>query len=151
MGTKAFQMKKALIREAKEWPAFADLIADDAIWDSSYSGQARRRELLWFGEIVWSSDRAVLVGSTPNMREEEFNIRFGIEVNDHDVTQMDADDKAEILLQEMEALVGDKRRFGIDGIVSLGVVPIGLGEGPGGADGGRAAFIAAQVNVRARK
>jgi hypothetical protein len=151
MATTAFAMKEALIREAKEIVALSDLAANEYIWDSSYSGVTRPRRVLWFGEIVWSEDRTVMVGSTPNPRQEIYNIRFGIEINDLDATQTDANRKARDILHEIELLVGDKRRFGIDGIVQMGVVPIGLGEGPGGAEGGRAAFLAAQVNVTARK
>lgn len=151
MATKAFAIKKALIAKAKTLPAYQELIDDDAIWDSAYSGTQRRRKLLWFGEILWSYDRAVAFGRTPTTREEEFNIRVGIEINDNDETQEEADDKAEAILQTLELMVDDYRSLGVDGIVTLGIVPIGLGEGPGGAEGGRAAFMALQVNVRVRK
>lgn len=151
MGTKAFAMKEALVAKAKTLPALAFLDDEDSIWDSAYSGTQRPRQLLWFGEIVWSYDRAVAFGRTPTTREEEFNIRVGIEINDNDETQKEANDKAELILQELELMVDDYRSFGIDGIVTMGVVPIGLGEGPGGAEGGRAAFMALQVNVRVRK
>lgn len=151
MGSKAFVIKKALIATAKTVPGFSSLNDEDSIWDSAYSGAQRPRQLLWFGEILWVSDRAVAFGRTPTTREEEFNIRVGIEVNDHDETQTDANDKAEAFLQTLELMVDDYRQFGVDGIVTMGIVPIGLGEGPGGAEGGRAAFMALQVNVRVRK
>jgi hypothetical protein len=151
MGTKAFAMKKALVAAAKLNPAFSALNADDAIWDSAYSGTARPRQLLWFGEIVWSYDRNVVFGSTKPGREEEFNIRVGIEVNDDDDSQEDADAKAEEIMQALEEMMTPYGQYGIDGIVTMGVTPIGLGEGPGGAEGGRAAFMALQINVRARK
>jgi len=51
-------------------------------------------------------------------------------------------------------MVGHTQLFAVAaprGIVKIGIVPIGLGEGPGGAEGGRAAFMALQVNVTARK
>lgn len=150
-GTKAFQIKRAIITAAKARPGFATLAADDAIWDSAYSGAQRPRQLLWFGEIVWSYDRNVLFGKTPATREEEFNIRAAIEINDNDETQEEADTKAEALMQELEVMIADFRQFAIDGIVTMGIVPIGLGEGPGGAEGGRAAFMALQVNVKVRK
>jgi hypothetical protein len=150
--TTAFDMKKALITRSKLIPALAHLVAEDAIWDSSYSGTARPRQLLWFGEILWTSDDNATFGKHPVSRNEEYNIRFGIEVNDLDEYQIDANDKVEVIMTEIETMcANDYRLFGIGGLISVGVVPIGLGEGPGGADGGRAAFLAAQVNVIARK
>jgi len=152
MGTTAFDMKESLITRAKALPALSTLNADDAIWDSAYSGTYRPRQLLWFGEIVWADDRNVAFGKRPTTREEEYNIRFGIEINDGDTDQSDANNKAKVIMQAIENMCADDYRlFGIDGLVTVGVVPIGLGEGPGGAEGGRAAFLAAQVNVRARK
>lgn len=150
-GTKAFAIKRALIAQSKLWPGFAELEAEDSIWDSAYSGTQRPRQVLWFGEILWTSDRAVTFGKPLTSREEEFNIRVGIEINDYDTIQEDADTKAETLMQELEEMVSDYRIFGVEGIVTVGIVPIGLGEGPGNADGSRAAFLALQVNVRARK
>ncbi len=83
---------------------------------------------------------------------EEYNIRFGIEINDNDDDQSDANAKVKVILEEVETMcASDYRAFGVVGLISVGVVPIGLGEGPGGAEGGRAAFLAAQVNVKARK
>lgn len=150
-GTTAFDMKKKLIEKAKLRSELAFLLQQDAIWDSSYSGTKRPRQLLWFGEIVWVSDNNVLIGRTPPRREEEYNIRVGIEINDSDNIQLDANDKAEYIMQQLENMVGDYRIFGIDGLVRVGIVPIGLGEGPGDAEGSRAAFLALQVNVTARK
>jgi len=150
-GTTAFEMKRKLIEMAKANPALSFLQDQDAIWDSSYSGSARPRQLLWFGEIVWSSDNNVLMGRTPPRREEEYNIRVGIEINDWDNVQTEANMKAETIMQELENMVGDYPAFEIPGLVRVGIVPIGLGEGPGGAEGSRAAFLAIQVNVTARK
>lgn len=150
-GTTAFEMKKALIREAKELSELADLVATDAIWDSSYSGIARPRKLLWFGETVWSTDAPVTFGKPLHSREEEYNIRFGVEVNDYDLTQSDANDKAEEILSVIEDLVRDKPRFLVPNLVSTGVSLVGIGEGPGGAEGGRACIVAGQVTVKARK
>lgn len=150
-GTKAFAIKRALITQAKLLPALATLAAADAIWDSSYSGTARPKQVLWFGEILWASDQVAMVGRTPPSRDEEFNIRFGIEVNDDDDIQSDANAKVETIMQAVEVMAGNSRLMGVDGIITMGVVPIGLGEGPGGAEGNRAAFLAAQVNVKARK
>lgn len=150
-GTTAFEMKKALIREAKELTELTELVTNDWIWDSAYSGVARPRKLLWFGEILWAVDRPVAYGKPLHQREEEYNIRFGIEINDYDQTQTDANDKAEDILMVIEDLARDKARFQLNGLVSTGVVLVGLGEGPGGAEGGRAAILAAQVNVKARK
>lgn len=150
-GTTGFEMKKALIREAKEMTELTELVTNDWIWDSAYSGIARPRKLLWFGEILWTTDRPVAYGKTLHQREEEYNIRFGIEINDYDQTQTEANDKAEDILMVIEDLARDKGRFQLNGLVSTGVVLVGLGEGPGGAEGGRAAIIAAQVNVKARK
>lgn len=152
-GTSAFAMKRALIREAKTLTALSELADNDWIWDSAYSGIARPRKLLWFGEILWTSDRPVTFGRTLAQREEEYNIRFGVEINDYDQTQTDANDKAEDILQVIEDMSRERTRFAGDDLhlVSIGVVPVGLGEGPGGAEGGRAAIIAAQVNVKARK
>lgn len=154
MATTAFAMKEALIAQAKLRPALADLVAEDAIWDSAYSGISRPRRVLWFGEIVWSYDQNVAFGRTPASREEEYNIRVGIEVNDNDTVQKDANDKVELILQDLEDMVGHYNLFATAaprGLVKIGIVPIGLGEGPGGAEGGRAAFMALQVNVTARK
>jgi hypothetical protein len=151
MGTTAFAMKRSLIEQAKLRPALQELAGMDAIWDSAYAGAQRDRKLLWFGEIVWVYDRAAAFGHIPNSREEEYNIRVGIEINDDDDVQADANAKAEAIMQDLEEMVGDYRLFGIPGLVRVGIVPIGLGEGPGGAEGGRAAFMALQVNVTARK
>ncbi len=150
--TTAFDMKKALIREAKEEPTLTELANNDWIWDSAYSGISRPRKLLWFGEIIWTDDHPVSFGRTLPQREENYNIRFGIEINDYDPTQTEANDKAEAILSVIEDMARNRGRFAdVAGIVSCGVVPVGAGEGPGGAEGQRAAIIAAQVNVRARK
>lgn len=154
MGTTAFAMKRALVAQAKLRPAFQPLTDDNAIWDSAYSGIDRPRQLLWFGEIVWVYDRNVVFGKNPSTREEEYNIRAAIEINDYDTSQDEADAKAEEYLQELEAMVGDYSLFAgaaPRGLIRIGIVPIGLGEGPGGAEGGRAAFLALQINVTARK
>jgi hypothetical protein len=154
MGTTAFEMKRQLIAQAKLRPALSPLLLDDAIWDSSYSGTQRPRQLLWFGEIVWAYDQNVMIGHTPATREEEYNIRVGIEINDNDPTQSEANAKAETYMKDVEDMVGHSQLFATaapKGLVRLGVVPIGLGEGPGGAEGGRAAFMAFQINVTARK
>lgn len=150
-GTTAFQMKRKLIEKAKARTELSFLDDQDSIWDSSYSGTTRPQQLLWFGEIVWVSDNNVLMGRTPPRREEEYNIRVGIEINDNDNIQSDANAKAEYIMQQLENMVGDYRIFEIDGLIRVGIVPIGLGEGPGGAEGSRAAFLALQVNVTARK
>jgi len=154
MATTAFAMKRLLIEQAKLRPALTELATDDSIWDSAYSGVARPRKVLWFGEIVWSYDQNVAFGRTPSSREEDYNIRVGIEINDNDESQTDANAKAEAIMQDLEDMVGHYDLFASAaprGIVKLGIVPIGLGEGPGGAEGGRAAFMALQVNVTARK
>lgn len=154
MATTAFAMKRALITQAKLRPALSELNDDDAIWDSAYSGVKRPRKVLWIGEIVWVLDQNVAFGRTPASREEEYNIRVGIEINDSDDTQDAANQKAELILQDLEDMVGHYDLFaGVAprGLVRLGIVPIGLGEGPGGPEGGRAAFMALQVNVTARK
>jgi hypothetical protein len=150
-GTTAFEMKRKLIELARLRSSLAFLLQEDAIWDSSYSGTQRPRQLLWFGEIVWSSDENVTFGRTPPGRDEEYNIRVGIEINDGDDVQADANAKAELIMQELQNMVGDYRIFGIAGLYRVGIVPIGLGEGPGGAEGSRASFLALQVNVTARK
>lgn len=145
-------MKESVIARAKALPALSALNDENAIWDSAYSGTYRPRQLLWFGEILWSDDRNVAYGKHPTTREEEYNIRFGIEINDGDTDQSEANAKAKVIMQAIENMCSDDLRlFGIGGLVSVGVVPIGLGEGPGSAEGGRATFLAAQVNVRARK
>lgn len=154
MGTTAFDIKELLITHALSRPALADLANNDAIWDSAYSGGDRPRQLLWFGEIIWSYDQNVAFGRTPASREEEYNIRVGIEINDNDTVQKDANDKAKLIMQDLEDMVGHYNLFASaapKGLVRMGIVPIGLGEGPGGAEGGRAAFLALQVNVTARK
>jgi hypothetical protein len=153
MGTTAFDIKEALIAQAKLRPALSALADDGAIWDSAYSGSTRPRQLLWFGEIVWALDQNVAFGRTPPSREEEYNIRVGIEINDNDDSQTDANDKAKAIMQDLEDMVGHYNLFApaAPGLVRIGIVPIGLGEGPGGAEGGRAAFMALQVNVTARK
>lgn len=143
-------MKKALIREAKELPELVAM-TDLEIWDSAYSGIARPRRLLWFGEILWSGDYPAAFGRTLHQREEEYNVRFGIEINDYDETQTNANDKAEEILSVVEDMAREKGRFQINGLVSTGVSLVGLGEGPGGVEGGRAAIMAAEVNVKARK
>jgi hypothetical protein len=154
MGTTAFDIKELLIANAKLRPALSDLTNDDAIWDSAYSSTQRPRKLLWFGEILWAYDQNVAFGRTPASREEEYNIRVGIEINDNDDDQSDANAKAKAIMQDLEDMVGHYDLFAAAaprGLVRIGIVPIGLGEGPGGAEGGRAAFMALQVNVTARK
>jgi len=153
MGTTAFAVKEALVANAKLRPALQDLVDDDAIWDSSYAGAQRRRKLLWFGEILWTYDQNATMGRTPARREEEYDIRAGIEVNDNDATQKEANDKAEAILQDLEDMVGHYDLFAgaAPGLIRIGIVPIGLGEGPGNAEGSRAAFLAIQINVTARK
>lgn len=154
MGTTAFDMKDLLVAQSLLRPALVDLANDNAIWDSAYSGTQRPRKLLWFGEITWALDQNVAFGRTPPSREEEYNIRAGIEINDNDETQKDANDKAKVIMQDLEDMVGHYDLFASAaprGLVRIGIVPIGLGEGPGGAEGGRAAFMALQVNVTARK
>lgn len=150
-GTTAFAVKKALVREAKELPELAGLVEDDAIWDSAYSSIARPRKLLWFGETVWSTDSPVAFGKTIHSREEEYNIRIGIEINDFDATQTDANGQAEVILSVIEDMVRDKARLAVPNLVSTGVSLVGIGEGPGGGEGGRACIVAAQVTIRARK
>lgn len=150
-GTTAFAMKKALVAQAKLRPALAFLADDDSIWDSAYSGTARPRQLLWFGEIQWVTVDSQSFGRLPSQQNEEYNIRFGIEINDGDDIQEDANTKAETVMQDIENMVGDYRIFGVPGLITVKVVPVGLGEGPGGPEGGRASFLAAQVNVTARK
>lgn len=144
-GTIAFDVKKALITKVKADSSFASLVAVDAIWDSSYAGEQRPRQLLWFGEITWEED----VPTSSLRRVETFDIRFGIEIHDADDTQTAANDKVETILQALEALINDYRVLQIGGIESLGVVPIGLGEGADTT--GRIALFAGQVHVRARK
>jgi hypothetical protein len=156
MATTAFDMKEALVAQSKLRPALSELADDDAIWDSAYSGASgdRPRKLLWFGEILWAYDQNVAFGRTPASREEEYNIRVGIEINDNDDVQQEANDKAKLILQDLEDMVGHYNLFATAaprGLVRIGIVPIGLGEGPGGPEGGRAAFMALQVNVTARK
>lgn len=150
-GTTAFNMKKALVAQTKLRSALAFLLNDDAIWNSAYSSTTRPKQLLWFGEILWTLDEPASLGRIPPHRNEEYQIRVGIEINDDDDDQQDANDKAEFIMQELENMVGDYRIFGIPGLISVGIVPIGLGEGPGGAEGGRSARLALQVNVTARK
>lgn len=154
MATTAFDVKDLLIENAKLRPALSALVNDDAIWDSAYSGTQRPRQLLWFGEIIWAYDQNVAFGRTPASREEEYNIRVGIEINDNDTVQAEANAKAKAIMQDLEDMVGHYELFAAAaprGLVKIGIVPIGLGEGPGGAEGVRAAFMALQVNVTARK
>src|SRR4051794_31643505 len=101
-GTTAFEMKRKLIEQAKLRPALSDLALDDAIWDSSYSGIQRRRQTLWFGETSWVSDENLSMGRTPPKKDEEYNIRVGIEINDNDDTQSAANVKAEAIMQDLE-------------------------------------------------
>lgn len=152
-GTTAFDVKKALVRECREDAALVILLDNNAdyIWDSSYSGQSRPRKVLWFGEVTWSSDDPVTFGKPLHSREELYNIRMGIEINDYDATQSDANDKAEEILSIVEDLVRDKARLQVPNLVSTGVSMVGVGEGPGNAEGGRSTFVAAQVTIRGRK
>lgn len=154
MATTAFDMKELLISNAILRPALSELADDGAIWDSAYTDTQRPRKLLWFGEILWAYDQNVAFGRTPASREEEYNIRVGVEINDNDDSQKDANAKAKVIMQDLEDMVGHYDLFAPAaprGLVKIGIVPIGLGEGPGGAEGGRAAFLALQVNVTARK
>lgn len=148
MGTVAFDAKKKIIDLAKNDAAIqAALGTESAVWDSAYSGTNRPRRVLWFGEIAWESETPASLG---NMRREEiFSIRFGIEIMDGDPTQQDANDKAEAVMIAVEELLRDQRVLQIGGVTSLGVVPIGLGEGPAGTNG-RASLMAAQVRIVAR-
>jgi hypothetical protein len=151
MITTAFAMKDAVLRELKLLPELAALLADDAIWDNGSQDSQRRHRLIWIGEIDWTSDDPATFGKGTPSREEEYNIRFGIEVNESDATQTDANNKVRDLLGVIETLVNDKRKFGVAGLITTGVVPIALGEGAASGTGGRAANLAAVINVRARK
>lgn len=148
MGTVAFEVKRKLIEKTQANPAFAALNTDLAIWDSSYSGTARPRKLIWFGEIAWQNEEPASLGALKRL--EEFDVRFGIEIHEGDPTQAAATAKAETLLVAFELMMRDPRVLGIGGIESLGIVPVGLGEGAD-IDQGRAALFAGQVHVRARK
>lgn len=145
--SKAFDIKKRVIELAKADPAFADMAAIDAIWDSAYNGQARPRHVLWFGEILWEGVDQTTIGR-PGSRDEIFNIRFGIEIHDGDQTQTEANDKAEAYLDSLEDMLADHRAVAIPGIITLRIVPVGLGEGQDPS--GRVALLAAQVNVKVR-
>lgn len=151
--TRAIAMKNKLVEVAKARPGLQFLVEMDAIWNSAYAGTYRPQQLLWFGEVLWADDRAVTFGKMPNSRDEEFNIRFGIEINDGDQDQEEANAKVETILEQVETMAADLRLFSTDigGLITMGVVPVGLGEGPGNADGTRAAIFAGNVNVRARK
>lgn len=149
MSTVAFDVKKRLITMAKANAAFAELVAVDAIWDSAYVDWQRPRKLLWFGEITWETVDVVAMGVPGGRRAETFNIRIGIEINDADATQTEADDKAEALLVDLENMIQDPRDVAVAGLQKIIIQPVGLGEGPG--DGGRAALLAAQINVTVRK
>lgn len=149
MATVAFEAKRKLLQLAAADAAItAALGTESAIWDSAYSGTNRPRRVLWFGEVAWDDEEPASLGNLK--RIENFNIRFGVEIMDGDPTQQEANNKAEAVFIAIEAMVRDPRALQIGGIESMGVVPIGIGEGPQGTSG-RATLIAAQIRIRARK
>ena len=148
--TVAFEVKKRIIAMTKAAPAFADLAAAGSVWDSAYVDWQRPRQLIWFGEITWEQVAVVAMGIPGGRRQETFNIRIGIEISDADATQTEADDKAEALLDALEAMLQDPRDVAVAGLQKIIIQPVGLGEGPGDG-GGRAALLAAQINVTVRK
>jgi hypothetical protein len=144
--TVAFDVKAALLAKTIADPAFADLVAVDAIWDSAYVGRERPRQLIWYGEITWDEDVPGALGNL--MRAEQFNIRVGIEVHEGDETQTIANDKVEVLLNALYEMLRDPRALGLGNLLSVSAVPLALGEGVEPA--GRAALLAAHIRVRAR-
>lgn len=148
MGTTAFEVKRQLIAKTIANPAFSELAADFAVWDSSYSSTDRPHKLIWFGEIQWQNETPASLGGFK--REETYDVRFGIEIHESDETQAAANAKAEVLLIALELMMRDPRALGIGNLNSIGIVPIGLGEGPDGTEG-RATLFAGQVHVVARK
>lgn len=154
-GTQAFDVKEKLIELTKANTAIAALEGWEEhgeIWDSAYVGADRPRLLIWFGEIVWDREEAVLAGNSTGSREEDFNVRYGIEVHMGDDTQTDANRRMQAIQRELEIMLVDQRVLAVAGgfrIRQVDVRPIGLGEG---ADpSGRAAVLAAQVHVIVRK
>lgn len=150
MGTVAFDAKNALVAKALADTGIMTALNNDtsAVWDSSYSGTKRPYRLLWFGETTWENEEPASLGMLK--RVETFNIRMGIEIMENDTTQREANDKAKAVMFAFEAMMRDPRVLGIAGIESIGVVPVGIGEGPS-ATSGRATLLAAQVRIRARK
>lgn len=149
MGTLAFAAKRKLLELANADAAIlAALGSEGVIWDSAYSGTNRPRRVLWFGEVAWDDEEPASLGNL--RRIETFNIRFGVEIADGDPTQQESNTKAETVFVAVEALLRDPRALQIGGIESIGIAPIGIGEGPLGTSG-RATLIAAQIRIRARK
>lgn len=146
--SKAFDIKKRIIEMTKANSDFATVESVGGIWDSAYNGQARPRHVIWFGEIAWEGVDTVTLGRPGGQRNATFNIRFGIEIHDGDATQTEANDKAEDYLDALEEMLQDHRNIEIPGIITLRIVPVGLGEGQDPS--GRVALLAAQVNVTVR-
>lgn len=152
-GTQAFAVKDKIIAKTKANATITALLtpADGQVWDSAYVGRDRPRLLIWFGEIIWEDERAVLAGNQTGSREEEFNVRYGIEAHMGDDTQTAANNRVRDVQQQLEIMLVDQRVLAEDGIRirQVDIRPLGLGEGAD-ADG-RAAVLAAQVHVIVRK
>lgn len=147
--TTAYDAKKRLIELSKADSAITTALGDyGEVWDSAYVDRARPRRLLWFGETVWQEDEGLALANLK--RREIYDVRFGIEVNDSDATQTEANDKVEAILNALYTLLRDYRVMGVavPGIESMQVIPVGHGEGLDST--GRAAVLAAQVRIKAR-
>jgi hypothetical protein len=151
MGTAAFDVKDKIVALAKADSAIAAALGTESsdIWDSSYSTTTRPRRLLWFGETTWEGEEPATFGANLK-RVETFEIRFGVEILEGTATQTESNHLARDVFVAVEAMLRDPRVLQIGGIESLGIVPIGIGEGPAGTNG-RATLMAAQVRIRARK
>lgn len=144
--TVAYDLKAAVLAKTIADPAFAGLVAEDAIWDSAYVTRERPRQLIWYGEIVWDEDRPSSLGGL--RREESFRLRFGIEVHEGDENQTVANNRLETLLNALYEMLRDPRALGLPNLLEISLVPLAHGEGIDTA--GRAALLAAHIRVRAR-
>ncbi len=151
MTTKAFAVKRALYNRLLESPpAPAAENNDDEtvpIWYGYKTTQNRPREVIWIGEIRWSTEDPVSLGNLS--RDETFEIVVTIEVHVPGFDQEQANERAEILMGYLEEQVRDPRWSGL-ALVNSGLRPQYLGEGADGQNS-RGAVLVTLLRVTARK
>ncbi len=151
MTTKAFAVKQALFDKLSESPpAPAAENNDDAtvpIWYGYQSTQNRPREVIWIGEVRWSTEDPVSLGNLS--RDETFEIVITIEVHIPGYTQKQANDRVEILMGHIEEVLRDPRWSGMP-LVNSGFRPQYLGEGAD-SNNSRGAVLVSLLRVTARK
>jgi hypothetical protein len=151
MTTRAFAVKRKLFEVlSADPPAPAAENNDDEsvpIWYGYKTTQNRPREVIWIGEIRWSTEDPVSLGNLS--RDETFEIVVTIEVHVPGYTQEQANDRAEILMGYLEEAVRDPRWSGL-ALNSSGLRPQYLGEGAD-SNNSRGAVLVTLLRVTARK